>query len=307
MMRLGFVSIDTSHPESWLPIEREFGCEVIGFFDEGEIHPASHARDFGERHGLKVFSSLDDLVGSVDAVIIHSCNWDRHVSQAEPFIRAGKAVFIDKPMAGSLRDIEQLLAWSRDGARLAGGSCFFLCEEIEHWKANRGQHRPHTLFAGCAVDEFNYAIHAYSMAAAVFGPGIRRVRFLGSHVQDRIQLEWTGGESAFLSIGAQDGWLQGHLTIVTDRSAIQLRPGTDHLYDGYVRSVLGYLAGLQDHPPVAMQALLECELAAIGALESRLHEGKWIELRDLDDRSPSYDGADFASSYKRQKYPGVAS
>ena len=302
-MRLGFISIDTRHPESWLPIERDGGCEVIGFYDEGEIHPPAYAKDFGERHGLKVFPSPDDLVEEVDAVIIHSCNWDRHVALAEPFIRAGKAVFLDKPMAGNVRDIRQLQAWSREGARLVGGSCFFQCEEIEQWKANRGQNRPHTVFAGCAVDEFNYGIHAYSMASAVFGPGIRRVRFLGAKVQQRIQVEWATGECAFLSIGAQNGWLQGHLTIVGDRSAAQVRPGTDRLYDVYVRSALEYLAGTKDEPPVTMQTLLECELAAIAALESKLHDGEWIELTQLNDRSPRYDGAQFAQAYRLQKYP----
>ena len=38
-MRIGVVDVDTSHPENWIPIERELGHELVGVWDGGAVHP----------------------------------------------------------------------------------------------------------------------------------------------------------------------------------------------------------------------------------------------------------------------------
>ena len=38
-MKIGIVDLDTSHPQAWIPIEREMGHEVIGVWDGGSVHP----------------------------------------------------------------------------------------------------------------------------------------------------------------------------------------------------------------------------------------------------------------------------
>ena len=39
-MRIGIVDVDTSHPQNWIPIERELGHEVVGLWDAGAVHPS---------------------------------------------------------------------------------------------------------------------------------------------------------------------------------------------------------------------------------------------------------------------------
>ena len=34
-MRMGIVDLDTSHPQNWIPIERDLGHHVIGIWDGG--------------------------------------------------------------------------------------------------------------------------------------------------------------------------------------------------------------------------------------------------------------------------------
>ena len=34
-MRIGSVDLDTSHPQNWIPLERELGHEVTGIWDGG--------------------------------------------------------------------------------------------------------------------------------------------------------------------------------------------------------------------------------------------------------------------------------
>ena len=38
-MKIGLVDLDTSHPASWIPILREYGHEIVGVVDHGNVHP----------------------------------------------------------------------------------------------------------------------------------------------------------------------------------------------------------------------------------------------------------------------------
>src|SRR5690606_9657417 len=108
-------------------------------------------------------SSLEEMATEVDCAIIHSCDWDTHVDKARPFVKRGKSVLIDKPLAGNRHDLAQLQHWHMQGARIAGGSSLMFCAEVAAWLAQPADERgtPHTVFCGCGVDEFNYGIHAY--------------------------------------------------------------------------------------------------------------------------------------------------
>ena len=57
-----------------------------------------------EKYGVKLYDSVEEMVKHVDAVFIESVDGRPHLAQAIPVIKAGKPLFIDKPMAGSLKD-----------------------------------------------------------------------------------------------------------------------------------------------------------------------------------------------------------
>jgi hypothetical protein len=188
-MKLGIVDLDTSHPQNWIPLERELGHEVVGLWDGGSVHAKGYAEKFAaEHHVPRVFDSLEAMAREVDCAIIHGCDWDTHVAKARSFVEAGKAVLVDKPIAGNLRDLRQFTAWAKQGARIAGGSSLRFAYETRDWLAKPVTERgtPHTAVAGCAVDEFNYGIHANSLLSGIMGAGIRDMRHLGLGVQRRI-------------------------------------------------------------------------------------------------------------------------
>ena len=135
-MRIGVAELDTSHPQNWIPIERELGHEVVGVWDAGAIRPAGFAREFAEEFDIpRVFDSLEAMAAEVDCAILHSCDWDTHIEKAKPFVEAGKSVLIDKPVVGSPRAVERLRGWVRDGARISGGSSLRFCYESRDWLA----------------------------------------------------------------------------------------------------------------------------------------------------------------------------
>ncbi|MCX6047973.1 MAG: Gfo/Idh/MocA family oxidoreductase [Chloroflexi bacterium] len=305
-MKIGLVDLDTSHPQNWVPILRQLGHEVVGVWDGGAVHPAGYAQKFAAEHAIPhVFETLDALVEEVDGAIIHSCDWDTHITKARPFVDAGKSVLIDKPLAGNVRDLNQLRTWVEQGARITGGSSLRFASETQQWLAQSVAERgtPHTVLCGCAVDEFNYGIHAYAMLSGLLGGGVQSVRHLGQGVQRRIWVQWQDGRSGLLVIGAAAKWMPFYATVITERSCAHYEADAGKLYRALLEATLPYLAGEVEQPPLSLDDWLEPELCALAARQSWLHGDGEVRLSELDADDPGYDGKTFAEQYRKAKYP----
>lgn len=304
-MKIGIVDLDTSHPQNWIPIERELGHEVVGLWDGGAVHPAEYVRDFAREHDVpKVYENLRDLVPEVDAAIIHGCDWDTHVDKARPFVEAGKGVLLDKPIAGCARDLEQIESWADSGARITGGSSLRFCYETQDWLAQPEDERgsPDTVICGCGVDEFNYGIHAYSMLAGIMGAGAVSVRHLGRGTQRRVQISWQDGRTGVLIIGATEKWLPFYACIATHRGVTQYQADSGKLYRALLEATLPYLASETEELPLCGKSLCEPERWALAARISWLQDDREVVLDDLSRDDEGYDGAEFAKGYREAKY-----
>lgn len=303
IMKIGVVDLDTSHPQAWIPIEREMGHEIVGVWDGGAVHPPEYVETFAREQGIfRVFGSLEQMASEVDAAIIHGCDWDTHVVKAEPFVRAGKGVLIDKPLAGRVSDLGIMREWARAGARITGGSSLRFCNETRDWLAKLLEERgtPHTALCGCAVDEFNYGIHAYSLLSGVMGPGIASARDLGGEGQRRTLVRWSDGRLGTVVCGSAAAYQPFHATVVTDRAVTHYQPAASALYRALLEVALPYLDGAAP-PPLLFDELIEPELAAIAALQSREAGGREVPLGALGDSG--YNGREFAAEYRKMRYP----
>ena len=305
-MRIGTVDLDTSHPAAWIPIEREMGHEVVGVCDGGSVHPAGYADSFAAKHEVpRVYGTSADMVPDVDCAVIHGCDWDTHLAKAAPFLEAGKAVLLDKPLAGSVADIEELCRLADGGARITGGSGLRFSYEASEFLALREAERgvPHTVFCGCGVDEFNYGIHAYSLLSGILGPGAVSVRHLRAGPQRRVQVDWSDGRTGVIAIGPTSEWLPFYATIVTERTVHQFTVQVSGIYRALLEATLPYLASLTASPPVPMRSLVEPELCALAAKLSWEDGDREVTLAELDGSDVRYDGGAFAAGYRRQRYP----
>jgi len=304
-MKIGIVDLDTSHPQNWIPIERELGHDVIGVWDGGSVHPAEYVRAFAQEHGIpRVFDSLDDLAEEADCAIIHGCDWDTHVDKARPFAEAGKSILVDKPLAGNLRDLNQLVEWARSGVRITGGSSLRFCYEVVDWVAEPVEKRgtPDTVVCGCGVDEFNYGIHAYSLLAGIMGAGVSSVRHLGQSAQRRVQVNWSDNRMGFLVIGEVAGWIPFYASIATERGVVQFTADSANLYRALLEATLPYLTGETDTPPLPVAELLEPEWCAVAARISWLDGDREVTLDEAEASTDGYDGETFAQGYRRARY-----
>lgn len=301
-LRIGHVDLDTSHPQNWIPIERELGHEVVGVYDGGGVWPQGYAQEFADKLEVpRVFDSLEQMANEVDLAVVHTANWDLHVERARPFVEAGKGVLLDKPIVGNLKDVYILRDWARQGARISGGSSLRFAHEARDYLARPVEERgePQFAFVGCGVDEFNYAIHAYSLLVALMGTEVESAKYLGGKGQRQIEVVWQDGRRGILTIGRPMGgrWLPFYATLVSDRGITQMMAESGRLYRALLETLLPYYAG-EAEAPMGIEDLLVPELLALTARQSWLNDGARRYLSDLSLDDPGYDGAAFGAEYR---------
>lgn len=83
--------------------------DIVGSYDIDE----NQSKKAAELFDIKIFSDVDDLINSSDAIGIFTPA-NTHVAYTEKVIKAGKHIFIEKPFAENLSDAERLYALSRE-------------------------------------------------------------------------------------------------------------------------------------------------------------------------------------------------
>jgi predicted dehydrogenase len=108
----------------------------------------------------------------VDAAIISTDDGDDHVRRARPFIEAGLPVFVDKPMATNVADLNQFLRWHLDGKTILSTSGMRYMPEtrqIIEQRERLGDLRWITSFTSKTWER--YGIHALEAVYPLLGPG----------------------------------------------------------------------------------------------------------------------------------------
>jgi hypothetical protein len=106
----------------------------------------------------------------VDVAFIHTCNWDKHVDYIKPFVERGVKVFVDKPIAGNMKDLRTLEEMVENGAEILGHSALRYTFEIDNFKAKCKEFETRPINALCTVggDGFTYQVHAVEHLLGIF-------------------------------------------------------------------------------------------------------------------------------------------
>jgi hypothetical protein len=117
-LKLGIIGTDTSHVPAFTKVlndpkakDHVDGAKVVAAFKGGSKDLTNswgrvdkYAEQIEKEHGVKIYDSIEAMCKDVDAVLLESVDGRPHLAQAIPVIKAGKPIFIDKPMAASLKD-----------------------------------------------------------------------------------------------------------------------------------------------------------------------------------------------------------
>jgi predicted dehydrogenase len=93
------------------------GARLVGVHDR----LPERAAEVAARHGCRVFGSLGELVAEVDAASVAVPTVDHHAVASE-LLSAGRSVLVEKPLATTLAEADELIALAaRKGAALQTG------------------------------------------------------------------------------------------------------------------------------------------------------------------------------------------
>src|SRR5687767_15025465 len=133
-LRAGIIGTDTSHVPQFVKTfhsHPEWKIRIVAAFKGGSPDlPLSANRLEGfaktiQAAGVEIVDSIEALLPKVDVVLLTSVDGRPHLAQVTPVFKAGKRVFIDKPLAASLEDARKIVALSK-----ATGTPFFSASSV---------------------------------------------------------------------------------------------------------------------------------------------------------------------------------
>jgi Oxidoreductase family, NAD-binding Rossmann fold len=214
-IRIGLIGLDTSHAGTFTQLlndpSREDhipGAHVVAAFKGGSPDiEASASRiekftaELRDKWKIELVDSLDELVRRVDAVILTSVDGRVHLAQARPVLAARKPLFVDKPLAASVRDAVELARLARDNrAPVFSSSSLRFSYDVQAIKKDARVSQVLGAMAwGPATlephhpDLFWYGIHTVEILYTFMGVGCERVTRTHTPGADVVVGHWRDG------------------------------------------------------------------------------------------------------------------
>lgn len=187
-LRAGIIGTDTSHVPQFVRTfhaHPEWKIRVVAAFKGGSPDlPLSATRLEGfaktiQAEGVEIVDSIPALLEKVDVVLLTSVDGRPHLAQVTPVFKAGKRVFIDKPLAASLADARAIAALSKQtGTPFFSASSVRFHDDLPRLREDARVGRIKTVETTYLLqtiefhpDLFFYGIHGVDTLYAVMGPG----------------------------------------------------------------------------------------------------------------------------------------
>jgi hypothetical protein len=223
-LRAGIIGLDTSHVLAFTRIlndpnaaEDVSGCRVVAAYPKGSSDiPSSVSRVPGytkqmQDLGVEIVDSIEQLMQRVDVVLLESNDGRPHLEQVMPVLKAGKPVFIDKPIAGSLTDALAIFEAARQrNVPVFSSSSLRYTEGAQALRNGKvGKILGCEAYSPCSLEKshpdfFWYGIHGVETLFTVMGPGCETVTRVSTAGTDVAVGVWKDGR-----VGTYRGIRQG--------------------------------------------------------------------------------------------------
>ncbi|MBE7052128.1 MAG: hypothetical protein E7395_06120 [Ruminococcaceae bacterium] len=239
----------------------------------------------------------------VDIGFVQSCNWEKHLDQAMPFIERGKPVFIDKPIVGSVKDIEKLRQLVKDGANILGSSSARYAQEICDFKAKSKDEVGEivSIYATCGLDEFNYGIHVVEILSALAGSMGKSCRFVGATKTDVhceiYNIEFENGIMGTYHL-THGVWQPFHVTILTTKGTYSFDIDVGNIYKSLLCELYNKLMG-KKNKLTDIETLINCTQIMLCGKKSRDELNGAVVSVDMLGENDKFDGYEFEAEYAK--------
>ncbi|NLR63164.1 Gfo/Idh/MocA family oxidoreductase [Chitinophaga varians] len=222
--RVGIIGLDTSHSVEFTKMLNAqnadpayHGFKVVAAYPQGskdiasslEMVPGNLAKV--KELGVEIVDSIATLLEKVDVVLLESNDGRVHLEQALPVFKAGKRIFIDKPIAASLADTKAIFkAAEKHNVPVFSSSALRFIDSIQQVKQGKiGKVAGADVYTPSPTEKthpdlFWYGIHGVEMLFALMGTGCRKVTRTTSADMDQVTGVWADGR-----IGTLRGVIKG--------------------------------------------------------------------------------------------------
>lgn len=267
MLRIGMLGADNFHALAFSklanlpPRQGGSGLPVRVTMLWGES-PERAAMVAGEADIPQIVDDPSQMLGQVDAVMVVLRHGAQHCAAALPFLRAGAAVWVDKPFTIDPGEAQALVAAARaQGAVLAGGSTCKYCPDVLWLKdryqallADGGVISAGLNFPG-EIDSpygglYFYGGHTAEILTTVFGPNLCSIKadLTAGNVTALFKYEQLGVCVNFAQVS------QFYATLYSPKEVVVRPIDISTIYrQGFEKFVRGALSGI---PPEPYETLL---------------------------------------------------
>jgi predicted dehydrogenase len=293
-LRIGIIGCDTSHVIAFTetlnnPQAKGHvpGGKVVAAFRGGSLDIPSSANrveeystKLKEQYGVRFYDTIEELCENVDAVLLESVDGRPHLEQVRPVLKARKPVFIDKPIAGSLRDAMEIFdlakkarvpVFSSSSLRFAKNSQtarngaigkITFAETYGPWSIE--PHHP---------DLFWYGVHGVESLFTVMGTGCQTVQ-RGKTADGKIEIAGTWGRGR-KGVFREDKGFRGHAKGTKGEMDVGA-------FDGYEPLVAAIMDFFQTGiAPVKPEETIEIFAFMEAADTSKRQDGAPVKIKDV--------------------------
>jgi hypothetical protein len=300
-LKAGIIGLTTSHVIAFTNLLNDPNATgdladvkvVAGYPGGMKDNPSSWGRvkqytDQLRGRGIEICDTIEEMLPKVDVVLLESVDGRPHLEQARPVIAAGKPLFVDKPLAGSLADAVVIFRLARE----AGVPCFSsssLRFSAGFQAARRGK-SPFGEVKNCVAwspmsiephhpDLFWYGIHGVEILFTIMGPGCETVTRVE---QEKVVGVWKDGRrGTFIGKKGYGATVEG-----TKGS------GEAGKYEGYKPLVVEICKFFKTgKPPVSMEETLEIYAFMEAADESKRQGGATVTIESVMKKARQLDTA----------------
>ena len=296
VIRIGIIGLDTSHAPAFTKELNNpnaaadlAGCKVVAAYPKGSPDiksSVSRVPQYTEQlkgMGVEIVDSIEVLLTKVDAVLLETNDGRPHLEQIIPCLKAGKPVFIDKPIAGSLADAIAIFelakkykvpVWSSSSLRYADGA-----QAIRNGKV--GDVLGADGWSPCSLepthpDLFWYGIHGVETLFTCMNIGCESVVRISTKDTDLVVGTWKDGRvGTFRGIRHKGATYGG--TAFGSKGITEVGP-----FKGYRPLIVQIVSFLKTkEPPVSAEETLEIYAFMEAADESKRQGGVPVKISDV--------------------------
>jgi hypothetical protein len=233
--------------------------------------------------GVKIVPIIEELCQQVDVVLLESVDGRPHLAQAIPVIKAGKPLFIDKPVAGSLRDAIEIYRLAKAAkVPVFSSSAYRFYESLATVKqADAGEIKSVISFGPASLephhpDLFWYGVHPTEALFTILGTGCESVVRTATPDTDVVTGTWSGGRVGTL-MGVRKGPLPHRVIVFGTKATVEQKGDGD--YTPLVREIMKFFqTGIA---PVSAEETLEIFAFMEAADESKRLGGQPVRIKTV--------------------------